>query len=319
MPGLLNSIGIGLGAAANAAQPFILNMQQAEIQKLRDDRMAEIAKDTAKYASGLETGAVVERQKLLAPGLLSQKQGEADIEIASSGKKEQARLDMLKDPSNIKAIGAKARAEHIDDSAGKISFQPIGDGRIAKVDKAGNITGFMTDPETGKPLIGKKDVADSQVALARSYFEDAKNAATAGDSDAATKFNQQGRDALTGKQVGESTSGSAPASGKIAPSVGEVHNGYKFKGGNPNAKENWESVTQEVKAKPKESPVDADTLALQNAYAAQQKGVADNRASLIAKYNRDIENVKKSIKDPKARDQAIANLQSGARKSGIIN
>lgn len=78
---------------------------------------------------------------------------------------------------------------------------------------------------------------------------------------------------------------------------------------------------QQPAPKPTSNPgnqVDADTLAQQNAYAAQQKGVADNKASLIAKYNRDIENVK-SIKDPKARDQAIANLQAGARKSGIIN
>lgn len=40
--GLLSSIAIGLGEGAKAAQPYIANMQQAEIQQLRDDRMAEL-------------------------------------------------------------------------------------------------------------------------------------------------------------------------------------------------------------------------------------------------------------------------------------
>lgn len=104
---------------------------------------------------------------------------------------------------------------------------------------------------------------------------------------------------------------------KAAPAVDEVRNGYKFKGGNPNAKENWERV-QQPQPKVQKAEVDTDTLTQQTAYASQQKSVADNKASLIAKYNRDMENVK-SIKDPKARNQAIANLQDGARKSGIVN
>lgn len=46
--GILNSIAVGLGAAGKAAQPFIANMQEAEIQKLRDERLAEITKTAAR-------------------------------------------------------------------------------------------------------------------------------------------------------------------------------------------------------------------------------------------------------------------------------
>jgi len=42
--GILNSVAIGVGEAAKAAQPYIANMQVAEIQKLRDERLAEVSK-----------------------------------------------------------------------------------------------------------------------------------------------------------------------------------------------------------------------------------------------------------------------------------
>lgn len=42
--GLLASVAQGIGEGAKAAQPYILQMQSADIQKIRDERMAEVAK-----------------------------------------------------------------------------------------------------------------------------------------------------------------------------------------------------------------------------------------------------------------------------------
>lgn len=97
--GLLSSVGIGIGAAANAAQPFILNMQQAEIQKLRDDRMEEIAKGSAKYAADLEIENIPRKQAAELPGLLN------------AGKAKQA---LEYSPEAIAGEAALAKAKHIE-------------------------------------------------------------------------------------------------------------------------------------------------------------------------------------------------------------
>lgn len=108
--GLMTSVGIGIGKAAEYAQPFVLNMQQAEIQKLRDDRMAEIAKGTAKYAADLELEYAPKKQAALAPGLIAAKEAENALEDKRRN-----------DPAYLKGVAAEAAAK--DTGAGLRAVQ----------------------------------------------------------------------------------------------------------------------------------------------------------------------------------------------------
>lgn len=69
MGGFLNSLMQGIGAAGQAAQPYIANMQEAEIQKLRDERLAELAKSGTDYKIQAEEAAV-ERDRAKVKGIL---------------------------------------------------------------------------------------------------------------------------------------------------------------------------------------------------------------------------------------------------------
>lgn len=61
--GILNSFMQGIGAAGQAAQPYIANMQEAEIQKLRDERLAELAKSGTDYKIQAEEAAAERSRK----------------------------------------------------------------------------------------------------------------------------------------------------------------------------------------------------------------------------------------------------------------
>lgn len=115
--GLLSSVGIGIGAAANAAQPFIMNMQQAEIQKLRDDRMAEIAKGSADYASKLS----LENEQTIYDRKLAREPEETSREIAKKGllATSEANLEDQRrnDPAYLKGVAAEAAAKRDPDIA----------------------------------------------------------------------------------------------------------------------------------------------------------------------------------------------------------
>lgn len=112
--GLLNSFGIGIGAAANAAQPFIMNMQQAEIQKLRDERMAEIAKGSADYASKLS----LENEQTIYDRKLAREPEETSREIAKKGLLTTSAANLedqrRNDPAYLKGVAAEAAAKHIE-------------------------------------------------------------------------------------------------------------------------------------------------------------------------------------------------------------
>lgn len=65
-------------------------------------------------------------------------------------------------------------------SEGAVTLQALSDGRLMKVDKKGNSLGYLTDPD-GAPVQGTRDITSSQLALAKSFLDEATQA----DKDAA--------------------------------------------------------------------------------------------------------------------------------------
>jgi len=77
--GLINALGAGLTAATKTAQPFILNMQEAEIQKLRDERMAELAKGTADYTAERTLKDAPKMERIKREGLIETEKEKAAL------------------------------------------------------------------------------------------------------------------------------------------------------------------------------------------------------------------------------------------------
>lgn len=111
--------------------------------------------------------------------------------------------EYLRSTRNIAAAG---RAP--SDRRPQISFQQAGDGRLIRI-VDGKPDGYLKDPETGKDIVGRSDVSEATLAMAKSYFTEADALQKDGYTKEAGEKADQGRRLLMG-QGGSSDGPQAP-------------------------------------------------------------------------------------------------------------
>jgi hypothetical protein len=165
--GLLNSIAIGIGEGAKAAQPYIANLQVAEIQKLRDDRLAALqdARDTKMegFASAREERGYAHQDKTQTA---AQEFTKSENALGRDFTKSESKLDRDLRTALAKTSDATARAgigvqmAQLQLAKDHVQLVPQADGTMWKMKPDGTTIGQVVDAD-GKPVVGPKDVSKS--------------------------------------------------------------------------------------------------------------------------------------------------------------
>lgn len=184
--GIMGALGAGIAGAAGAAEKIGLDQIQAIIDEdkqralllMREESQKRLTRDAADVQ--LDTRQrEFQQDETNAPIMRARKAedekviGGARAEVQREAKKGEMQDALDFTTTNRKALAANERAiamaRHIVDP--NITLTPLGDGTIMRYDtRSGKALGVLTDPTTGKPLAGKKDLSESQLALAKSYF-----------------------------------------------------------------------------------------------------------------------------------------------------
>lgn len=112
--GLINSLMQGLGEGAKAMSPYIQNMQVAEIQKLRDDRLAQLALDADQKKRDLMTSSIEKAKSGLIESDMSRKYAESDAAVAAADAGQTGGLLTAEQKSIIQGSKDADRASMID-------------------------------------------------------------------------------------------------------------------------------------------------------------------------------------------------------------
>lgn len=229
--GLIASIAQGIGAGAKAAQPYIENMQQAEIMKLRDERMAEVAKGAQ------------ERGFAHAELLQGQNQQFTQVENTANREASQNRLETQLTHSGSEADATRKQAKELAEMTNdRIKEQAqltrdqqlqLHQERLAQMNAAFKNQGLsilstksgvgIVDAKTNSftPLLGSDGKPlqqlnqDDSFKLITALATSAKAASDSGDIEMAKKFNSIIMDSLNAK-IGPAAGGTEPPAAAIA-------------------------------------------------------------------------------------------------------
>lgn len=247
MGGIINSAGIGAGLTSvgnqlmsYAGNAMLLKIrEESEENKLKlaqefakENEAArhtnEMARDKARAEQAPLTAKAVAQAEIdtkLDPSNLSRQQEADRAERKAKGDDAiQAEIAAGTNPKLLQARKNMALASHIVDE--KVSTVPSGDGRFLRLDGKGNPLGYLKDPETGKDFVSKKNISESQLAIAKSYLDEGVKLYESGNKEEGATKMELGRKFLSGDQAeapkggfdpNKYAKGEKPAPGRTAP------------------------------------------------------------------------------------------------------
>jgi len=186
--GLLDRLQNGIAAGAETASEAFMTQFKSQVEQERQDALIRAQEASRLRTAEAEAGIQLDtRQKSFEQdeansGLLRARKvaDEQEVGQVRNTLEREANKNKLADEFEFKKKNAKdivglermiAQARHIVDPS--IDLIPNGDGTYMRFDKrAGKPLGVLTDPDTGKPFVGAKDVSKANLEVAQSLAKE---------------------------------------------------------------------------------------------------------------------------------------------------
>lgn len=179
MSGIISGMMRGVGEAglqltnkyADYLERSALQKEAEEAQRLRDERLQafQTTENEKNRALTREEGAATRqltrdegaatRAHQSTEALLTREHQTAEAALT---RETQRRLAEMHERGADRRHGASIalQREQLRATMESTALQPLPDGRIARVDKRGQVVGYLTDPATGTELVGPKNISD---------------------------------------------------------------------------------------------------------------------------------------------------------------